>query len=336
MIPALRVLLLCAAAASAARASGETGLKKASYLPQWSPQSQFAGFYMAYEKGLYRALGLDLHVLQGGPGMPPGVQIEKKKADFTTLWLSEALKLRARGVKIVNLAQISQYSALILVAKTSSGIRVPLDLNGKKVGLWESFQVQPRAFFKKYGLKVREVRQSQSVNLFLRGGVDAASAMLYNEYHAILNSGLNPEELTVFRFDEHGLNFPEDGIYALNETYRKDPERACAFARASLDGWRHAFAHPEEALDAVLARTRAAGIPADRIHQRWMLDRMRELVADRETGDVTGILKPLDYARVGRILVESGQIHSVPDYEDFAVICLPPAKGESASGRPAQ
>jgi len=331
MIRALRVLLLCAAA-SAAAAAGETGLKKASYLPQWSPQSQFAGFYVAYEKGLYRGAGLDASILRGGPEEPPGAYLESKKADFATLWLCEALKLRARGVKIVNLAQVSQYSALVLVAKASSGIRVPSDLDGRKVGLWESFQVQPRAFFRKYRLRIREVPQSRSVNLFLRGGVDAASAMLYNEYHTILNSGLNPDELTVFRFDEHGLNFPEDGIYALEETYRKDPERACAFARASVDGWRRALAEPEAALDAVIARTQAAGIPADRVHQRWMLEKMRELVTDRETGVMTGMLKPSDYARVSRILVESGQIGAAPAYEDFAVPCLAPRERGAGSG----
>jgi len=59
----------------------------------------------------------------------------------------------------------------------------------------------PRAFFEKYDLDVQVVRQSFSVNLFLRNGVDVASAMWYNEYHQLLNAGLNPEELTTFFFN---------------------------------------------------------------------------------------------------------------------------------------
>jgi len=66
---------------------------------------------------------------------------------------------------------------------------------------------------RKYDLTVQVVPQSFSVNLFLRDGVDVASAMWYNEYHTILNCGIDPDEPTTFFFHEHGLNFPENGIY---------------------------------------------------------------------------------------------------------------------------
>ncbi|MCX5794047.1 MAG: ABC transporter substrate-binding protein [Elusimicrobia bacterium] len=291
------------------------------YAPLWSPQAQFAGYYMAEAKGFYRKRGLDVTILQGGPDMPADALLRERKADFGTLWLSEAIRLRAHGVRLVNLAQTSQYSALVLVAMKSSGIGKPADMKGKKVGLWESFQILPRAFFKKYGVSVREVRQSHSVNLFLRGGVDLASAMIYNEYHTMLNSGLEPRELSVFRFDEYGLNSPEDGIYALEATYRKDPARACAFAMASLEGWDYAFSHQDEALEVVLQRMRAAHIPADLIHQRWMLDQMRELFQDRSSRVLTGRLKPEDYARTAQVLVDGGLIQAAPAFDSFLAPC---------------
>ena len=114
------------------------------------------------------------------------------------------------------------------------------------------FRFNRKPFFKKYNLQVKVIPQSFSVNLFLRDGVDVASAMWYNEYHTIINSGLNPDELTPFFFHEHGLNFPEDGIYTLEKTFKKDPALSCAFVKASIEGWLYAFSHPEEALDIVL------------------------------------------------------------------------------------
>ena len=124
---------------------------------------------------------------------------------------------------MINIGQIIQRSAFILLAKKSRGINKPEDINNKKVSLWgEEFQIQPRAFFKKYNLKVKIIPQGLSVNLFLGDGVDVASAMWYNEYHTILNSGLNPEELTTFFFYDCGLNFPEDGIYTLEKFFIKD------------------------------------------------------------------------------------------------------------------
>ena len=220
--------------------------KKVSFIPQWSPQAQFAGYYVAYETGIYRKYGIDLTIIPGGPHNPSVEFLEKRKATFATMWLSTAIERRSHGVKLINIGQILQRSALMLVAKKSKGILRPEDIDGKKVGLWRAeFQIQPLAFFKKYKVNVKIIPQSYSVNLFLREGIDVASAMWYNEYHTILNSGLDPDELTAFFFHEHGLNFPEDGIYTLEETFKKDPELACNFAKASIEGWLHAFSQPD-------------------------------------------------------------------------------------------
>lgn len=302
--------------------AAEIALKKASFIPQWSPQAQFAGYYVAYEKGFYKKYGVDLTILQGGPNQSPTDFLERRKADFVSLWLSTAMQRRSHGVKLINIGQVMQRSALMLIAKKSSNIKTPQDMNGKKVGIWGAdFQIQPRAFFKKYNLHINVIPQSFSVNLFLRGGVDVASAMWYNEYHTIINSGLNEDELTTFFFYDYGLNFPEDGIYVLEDTYRKDPALSCAFVRASLEGWLYAFAHPEEALDIVLNYISRAKGPANRVHQRWMLARMKDLILPVDKASTLGNLQPSDYEGVGRELFASGLIRTIPAYNSFCVRC---------------
>jgi len=294
-------------------------LTKLSFIPQWVPQAQFAGYYAALEKGFYEKYGIDLEIIPGGPGRSPADLLERREADFASLWLSTGIQLRAGGLKVVNIAQILQRSALMLVAKKSRGIEQIVDINGRKVGLWGPvFQLQPRAFFQKYNLDVRIVHQSYSVNLFLRDGVDVASAMWYNEYHTILNCGINPDELTTFFYHEHGLNFPEDGLYVLEETYARHPELCRAFVRASLEGWRYAYAHPDEALRIVMRNLAKEHIPATRVHQRWMLDRMEDLSMPRDDGDAPlGILLAGDYYRVGWSLKESGLIEAIPEFTSF-------------------
>jgi NitT/TauT family transport system substrate-binding protein len=302
--------------------SADKPLKKVIFIPHWSPQAQFAGYYVAYEKGIYKKYGLDVQIIEGGPNRSPCEFLKSGKADFATFWLSTGIKERAEGVEFVNIAQVMQKSALMLVAKKRNGIKKPQDMNSKKVGLWGPiFQIQPRAFFKKHNLKVEIIPQSYSVNLFLRDGVDVASAMLYNEYHTIISAGYDPEELTTFFFYDYGLNFPEDGIYTLQKTYEKDPKLSCAFAQASLQGWKYAFDNPQEALAIVLKYMEKAHIAANRVHQQWMLERMKDLILGDHSQEDIGRLQPQDYYRVAEQLKSDEMIGEVPDFNAFYKKC---------------
>lgn len=303
-------------------AAGEVSLKKATFIPQWVPQAQFAGYYIALEKGIYKRHGIDLTILTGGPGRASGDLLRDNKADFATMWLSTGIQMRSEGIKVLNIGQMMQRSALMLVAKKKSGIQSPEDMNGKKVGLWGAdFQVQPMAFFKMFNLDVKIIRQAFTVNLFLRDGVDVASAMSYNELHTIYNSGIDPDELTEFKFGDlkYGLNFPEDGIYTLEETFQRDPALCKAFVRASIEGWKYAFEEQNrsEVLTIVLKNLKKEHLPAQRVHQKWMLKKMKELTIPEGNRTSVGKLHPADFDRVANILKSSGLIDNPPRYGKF-------------------
>jgi len=302
--------------------AGSEPLKKATFLPQWFPQAQFAGYYVAKEKGIYRKHGLDVTILRGGPEKPPGKTLARRKAQFATMFLAEALQQCSSGLRLVNIGQVVQRSGFVLVAKKSSGILTPRDLNGKKVSLWPDSGLQSLAFFKKYGLNPKIVHQTYTLNLFLRGGVDAASAMWYNEYHSILSAGIDEDELTTFFFDRYGLNFPEDGIYCTKETWKKDPDLTRRFALASIEGWRYAFAHPDEALDIVMTYVNEAKINTSRVHQKWMLARMKDLIVPEDQSIPMGTLVEKDYQTVVRELSHGGLIKRIPPFGEFYVGCI--------------
>ena len=298
--------------------TAQNNLKQATFIPHWSPQAQFAGYYYAYEKGIYRAHGIDLIILTGGPYNPASELVEQGKADFASLWLTNAIQLRDKSVPVVHLAQVINRSALMLVAKKSSGIEKPEDMNGKKVGIWGGdFEIQPLAFFEKYNLKVRIIPQGGSINLFLSDAIDVTSAMWYNEYHTILNSGLNPDELSTFFFFDYNLNFPEEGLYCLERTYAQDPQLCAEFVQASYEGWIGAFAHPDEALEIVLRYMKATKLAAGRAHQRWMLNRMKDLIFPQGISAAFLPLNETDYLFVSEKLQENGSIKATPDFDQF-------------------
>ncbi|MGZ5029551.1 MAG: ABC transporter substrate-binding protein [Methylobacter sp.] len=311
-------LFIACAVALPLDAVAEPPLKSASLMPMWSPQAQFAGYYVALDKGIYARHGIDIKILRAGPGCSPPEVLKKGDADFAILWLTTALQHRSAGTELVNLAQIIQRSSVMLISKKTAGIETIDDMDGKKVGLWEGdVSIPPRTLFAKHGIKVRAVRQSHTVNLFLRGGIDVASAMWFNEYHTILNSGIDADELNVIFLSEQGMNFPEDGIYTLEKTVQKDPALTAAFVAASLEGWRYAFDHPDETLDIVIQHMREAKLPANRMHQKWMLERMRDLMAPADPLAEFGKLREQDYESVAQSLLKDGLIPTYPDYNAF-------------------
>jgi NitT/TauT family transport system substrate-binding protein len=299
-------------------AAGTGAMKTATLMPLWTPQAQFAGYYVAQEKGIYARHGIQLQLLKAGPGYSPTAALERGEADFAVLWLTTALQHRAAGMAVTNLSQTIQHSSLMLVARKNSGIRSIEDMQDKKIGLWGGDLSLPvYALFSLRDIRFREIRQSQTVNLFLRGGVDVASAMWYNEYHTMLNSGLNEDELTLFFLDQEGMRFPEDGIYAMQQTLERDPALAAAFVKASMEGWQYAFDHPEEALDIVIRRMREARLPANRVHQRWMLKRMQDLMQPQNHKNSAGRLDKADFDKVQSTMKRMGQILHPVRHEDF-------------------
>jgi NitT/TauT family transport system substrate-binding protein len=293
-------------------------LKKVTFVPHWVPQAQFAGYYVAKALGLYEKHGLDLTIIPGGPKVSSSALLEKDGVDFALMWLSNAIQLKAKNLRIVNIAQIVNRSALMLIAKKSSGIKSPQDMNGKKVGIWGGdFQIQPMAFFKKYNLNVKTVMQGNSINLFFFDGIDVTSAMWYNEYHTILNSGFNPDELNTFFFADFGLNFPEEGIYCSEKFYKENPKVCKAFIEATLEGWQYSFEHPEEAIQIVQRHIKLANLPTNKAHQRWMLSKMKDLIFPSKNMDKFETLSKDNYMLVGSKLLESGLIKKIPQYDSL-------------------
>ncbi|RME06905.1 MAG: myristoyl transferase [Anaerolineae bacterium] len=277
---ALLAVLLAACATGAASTPTPPAAIPATLQLQWITQAQFAGYYVALDKGWYAEEGIDLTIRPGGPDITPADEVASGRAEFGTGLLADLIAQIQQGKPLISVAQIQQSNGLILIAKASSGIQTPQDFRGKRVGVWlGSWEAQFNALAAKEGLSPDEftlVPQGFSMDAFLNDDLDVASAMIYNEYHTVLESGYRPDEINIIDYADYGLNFPGDLLMTHTRLVEENPRLVEGMVRASLRGWKYALENPEEAVDIVL-KYDTAGL-LEREHQLTMMDEIRRLV----------------------------------------------------------
>jgi len=288
------------------------------FSPHWLPQAQFAGFYVAKEMGFYAAKGIDLEIIHPTASINNLQYLMDGKADVISSFLISALNQKQLGVDLVNIAQLSQHSAIMLVAKKGSGIDKAADLDGKRVGIWLSgFQETPMAFMREKNINIDWVPILSSVNLFLLGGLDAMTVMWYNEYHQIYLSGIDHEEMNSFFMSDYGFNIPEDGLYVLNETYSNRGNDLSRFVEATLQGWDYAAANRDFTVDLVVRLMKESNIPANRTHQLWMLDKILEVHDFKRKGVPRTYLEENDFDLALRVMKRHHHTEKNILYEEF-------------------
>src|SRR5215213_7633378 len=103
---------------------------------KWVTQAQFAGYYVAKDKGFYKEAGLDVTIKPGGPDIAPPQVIAGGGADVIVDWMPSALAAREKGVPLVNIAQPFKKSGMMLTCRAETGIKAPADFKGKTLGVW--------------------------------------------------------------------------------------------------------------------------------------------------------------------------------------------------------
>ncbi len=245
---------------------------------KWLPQAQFMGYYVAEAKGYYEEEGIDITILPGGADIIPEQQVYNGVADVGVTWVSSLLKYQSKGWELLEVAQIFQKSAMLLVSKAETGIESPADLVGKKVGSWfGGNEYEIFALLEANGIDreadLEMVQQDYTMNQVINDEIDAASAMIYNEYGLLLESGIAAEDLNVIDMNDEGVAMLEDCLFVSSEWIAENEDLFVRFLRASIKGWADACADPEGAADIVYAVDESVSLD----HQIYMAGEIAKL-----------------------------------------------------------
>ena len=276
---------------------------------KWVTQAQFAGYYVALEKGFYEGEDLNVTINPGGPDIAPTQVLAGGGADVTVEWMPAALAAREKGLAMVNIAQPFKSSGMMLTCRKDTDITSPDDFAGKTLGVWFFGNEYPfLSWMSQLGLPtdgsdagVEVLKQGFNVDPILNGQADCVSTMTYNEYWQIIDAGLTPDDLVTFKYEEQGVATLEDGLYVLEDRLADDAfkDQMARFVRASMQGWKYAEENPDEAADIVLEYDETRAQTEE--HQRRMMGEIAKLTAGSD-----GTLDPEDYARTVATLLGGG------------------------------
>lgn len=251
----------------------------------WLPQAEFAGFYRAQADHLYDKAGVNVVLEHPRPEEELFDTLVQKRCDLIVAWPIPAIKRASAGDDIVHVGQISNDSALLLIARKRSGISKPKDISGHRVGFWvaPSLQAPFLAFLSHYKVsRYKILPVLVNVDLFLYGGVDVTVGTLYDEYYRLFSVGIDPGELVCFDLNEAFPALVDDGLYCLRSTFEKNREAIAKIREATMEGWRRAFADKHGTLELVRQECQKAGIVFNLAHQRWMLSVMEEQIFPKD------------------------------------------------------
>jgi NitT/TauT family transport system substrate-binding protein len=221
---------------------------------KWIHQAQFAGIYVAKEKGYFASLGIDIKILEGGPNIDSDQQVANGVADIGISLFDRLLVSRDQGIPLISIAQIVQSSTRGLITKRSSGINTPVKMLGKKIGTYgptDSYQFQ--AFLRKFNLENNvDVILQQSIQDFLNDNMNVLSIGLYNELQRVFNAGLHPNQLNLFLFESYGVGMAEDTVIVREDWLDTNHDLAKRAVAAIIKGWKYAISHQCEAINIVM------------------------------------------------------------------------------------
>jgi len=276
---------------------------------KWVTQAQFAGYYVAQDKGFYDEEDLNVTIKPGGPDIAPTQVLAGGGADVAVEWMPAALAAREKGLPMVNIAQPFKSSGMMLTCRKDAGIETTDDFKGKTLGVWFFGNEFPfLSWMSKLELPteggedgVTVLKQGFNVDPLLQNQAACVSTMTYNEYWQVIDAGLTPDDLNVFKYEEQGVATLEDGLYALEENLA-DPafeDKMVRFVRATMKGWKYAEENPDEAAEIVLDND-ASGAQTEE-HQKRMMGEVAKLTAGSN-----GALDEADYERTVQSLLSGG------------------------------
>ena len=295
--------------------TGSVKAEKFVFTTAWTAQAQFAGYYIAKEKGFYKQAGLDIVIQHPTLTSSAFHRLQTAQTNAIMMSMMSAIDFISQGIPLVNIFQDSMNSSNILVTRWDTD---PMKLKGKKVAIFNSDPSYMAMIMNhRENMNFEWVRFTSNINLFLSGAVDAMMALSYNEYYQLQQAGFKMTEESIYRFSEHDYNIQENGVYVMRDYYLSHRDECRRFATATRKGWEWAVAHPDEAMEIVMKYVHRYNSPTNSVMRKLMFKETLRLQIDRDSKKREFRVRPDMVEKASQMMFESGMIKRRVTYKEL-------------------
>jgi len=230
-------------------------LQKVSLQLQWKHQFEFAGYYMAQEKGFYKDVGLDVDIREFDYHINIVEDVVNSKVTYGINY-SNLIQEKSNGKDIVLLSAMMQSSPHAIISLKSSGIKSINDFKNKKImitsvaqkteiftAMLESNKISPDDLIK--------VKHTFNIEDLISGKTDLMSCFIGNEPYILDEKGIAYD---IWNPKDYGFDFYDIILFTSAKELQNNPSRVENFRVASLKGWEYAFNHIEETAELILKK----------------------------------------------------------------------------------
>lgn len=266
-----------------------SAVEKVSLQLLWLHQFEFAGFYVAKEKGFYRDVGLDVEIKQHSLDIDTIDEVVTGNTNYG-IGRTSLLIDRSEGQPLMFLKAIFQVSPLILLGKKSDKLSSIQDIKNKRVMLDYSsaeglaFRAMLSANGIDYYRDIIRLKHTLNINSLVNNDTDLVSAYIFNEPYRLLQLGIEP---IYFSPNDYGLEFYSDILFTSDNEFKNHPKRVQKFIDASIKGWLYAFENINQTAKLIYDKYNTQDKTLDALVYEGEKLKTMALYKDRPFGDIS-------------------------------------------------
>ena len=220
-----------------ARSPRAQALDRVSFQTDWRAQAEHGGYYQAIAAGLYRKVGIECDLRQGGPSLNIGQLLLTGRVDMIMSSSFEAFTYVRERAPFQTIAAIFQKDPQVLIGHPGSGLdgfdklkgRTLLIGNGGRVTYWPYLR-------KKYGLRDEQLRPyTFNMAPFLADKNAVQQGFLSSEPYSIAQALGQPPEVLLIA--DAGFSAYQTTIAISAKMAAEKKDLVQRFVEATLEGW---------------------------------------------------------------------------------------------------